>query len=95
MLVLGEAKECKVGSMIVDVEVPKWMSPHPTNSMDDHISVIEKKEEQIDLFVVQFEMKEKDAMTGKLQKELAMVKDECKNLRQSRLFTTSPRRLTK
>ena len=51
MPVLGEAKECKVGSMIVDVEVPKCMSPHPpTNSVDDHISVIEKKEEQIDLF---------------------------------------------
>lgn len=85
-VILGEEKECEDESVVVDVVLPKCFSPRTTktiNRMDDQISVmeIEKKEDLIQISKLKFEMKQKDAMIEKLQKELAMVKDECKGLR--------------
>mmetsp|Transcript_838 Transcript_838/g.1957 ORF Transcript_838/g.1957 Transcript_838/m.1957 type:complete len:444 (-) Transcript_838:197-1528(-) len=89
-LTLGESrseeeKKCD-DSTIDDLEGMNCLSPGTVKRitvLDDQISVmeIEKKEDQHEITSLQHEMKLKDQLIEKLQRELSMVNDECVGLR--------------
>ena len=93
-VMLGEEKDSEDQSVVIIDGIPTCLSPRTAEKeihrMDDQISVMEfeKKEDIMKMSEMRLQMKEKDAMIEKLQKELATVREECIGLRKTLVDVT-------